>query len=65
MGLPFGRISIALNPLGYALVGPLAAASSPETVLIGAAALMTVSTTVVLAIPSMHSLRTTGPLSEA
>jgi predicted MFS family arabinose efflux permease len=49
--------SIAFNPLGYALVGPLAAASSPEAVLIGAATLMTASTTVILAIPSVHSLR--------
>jgi predicted MFS family arabinose efflux permease len=49
--------SIALNPIGYALVGPLAAATSSEVVLIGCAALMTLTTLTVLAIPSVRALR--------
>jgi predicted MFS family arabinose efflux permease len=49
--------SIALNPIGYAFVGPLAAASSPEAVLIGSASLMAAATIGVLAIPSVRTLR--------
>ena len=48
--------SIALNPLGYAVVGPLAAASSPEAVLIGAAGLMLASSAAILAVPSVRAL---------
>jgi predicted MFS family arabinose efflux permease len=48
--------SIALNPLGFALVGPLAAASSPEAVLVGAAVLMLASSAAILAVPSVRAL---------
>jgi predicted MFS family arabinose efflux permease len=48
--------SIALNPLGYAVVGPLAAASSPEAVLVGAAVLMVASSGAILTLPSVRTL---------
>jgi MFS family permease len=49
--------SIALNPIGYALVGPLAAATSVRAVLIGSAAIMAGSSAAVAAVPSVRELR--------
>jgi predicted MFS family arabinose efflux permease len=49
--------SIALNPVGYALVGPLAAATSAEAVLIGSAGLMVASSALIVALPSVRALR--------
>lgn len=50
--------SSALNPIGYLLVGPLAAATSPETVLVCCAATMVVSVaTVLVGVPSVRAVR--------
>ena len=49
--------SIALNPVGYALVGPLAAATSARAVLLGASAVMLASSAAILAVPSVRELR--------
>jgi MFS family permease len=49
--------SIALNPVGYALVGPLAAATSARAVLLGSSAVMLTSSAAILAVPSVRELR--------
>ena len=50
--------SIALNPVGYAIVGPLAAATGERTVLLGAAALQVITVLSVLLVPSVRGVRT-------
>ncbi len=55
--------SIVLSPLGYVLVGPLAMASSPRTVLLGAGMIATLTTVAVLADPAVRNLRF-APTSE-
>ena len=49
--------TLALNPLGFALVGPVAAAIGVRTTLIGSAALTAFATLSVLAVPSVGNLR--------
>ncbi|MCW2898307.1 MAG: putative transrane efflux protein [Streptosporangiaceae bacterium] len=49
--------SLALNPLGMALAGPLASALGITTVMYGAAALIAVSCVGVLAVPDVRRLR--------
>jgi hypothetical protein len=49
--------SLALNPLGMALAGPLASALGITTVMYGAAALIAVSCVGVLAVPDVRHLR--------
>jgi len=52
--------SLALNPLGFALVGPLARATSISAVAIGAGVLLTVASLSVIAVPSIRGLRADG-----
>jgi MFS family permease len=50
--------SIALNPIGYLAVGPLAAATSPKTVLVCCAGAMVATVaTVLVAVPSVRDVR--------
>ena len=49
--------TLVLNPLGFALVGPLAAALGVRATLIGSATLTIVATLAVLAVPSVRNLR--------
>jgi MFS family permease len=50
-------LSLGLQPIGFTLAGPLAERIGLSTTLAGAAIWMLVSTTIVLAIPSVWSLR--------
>jgi hypothetical protein len=43
--------------VGYALVGPLAAATSARAVLLGSSAVMLASSAAILAVPSVRALR--------
>lgn len=52
--------SVALNPIGYALVGPLSEAIGVPTALYLAAAINLFSTLAVLSVPSVRALRA-GP----
>jgi MFS family permease len=49
--------TLALNPLGFALAGPLAAAIGVRATLIGSAVLTALATLAVLAVPSIRNLR--------
>jgi MFS family permease len=49
--------TLALNPLGFALVGPLAAAIGVRATLIGSGVLTALATLAVLAVPSVRNLR--------
>jgi len=49
--------TLVLNPLGFALVGPLAAGIGIRTTLIASALLTLGSTLVVLAVPTVRNLR--------
>jgi hypothetical protein len=51
--------SVALNPIGYALVGPLAGAIGVDTTLYTAAAINASATIAVALVPSVHAIRTT------
>ena len=48
--------SLALNPIGFALVGPLAAATSNSAVALASAFVITASSLIVLAVPSVRRL---------
>lgn len=50
--------SIVLNPIGYAAIGPLAAATSTSAVLIGTAAAATAVNLAIYSVPSVRHLRT-------
>ena len=52
--------SIALNPIGYLLVGPLVMATSAETVLVCCAAAMVASVAAVACVPSVRRVRAAG-----
>jgi len=56
----FAKEYLALNPLGFALVGPLARATSISAVAIGAGVLLTVASLSVIAVPSIRGLRADG-----
>jgi len=56
--------SLALRPLGLALVGPVAGAVGVEATLIGAAALNTLLVLVPLGVPSIRQLSDTSRLAE-
>src|SRR5439155_15367525 len=54
--------SVALNPIGYALIGPIAAAiGTPETLILAAVINMTVCISVVL-VPSVRALGMNAPV---
>lgn len=50
--------TLVLNPIGFALVGPVAAIIGISTTLIGAGILTAVATVAVIAVPSVRNLRT-------
>jgi len=50
--------TLVLNPIGFALVGPLAAIIGISATLIGAGTLTVIATLAVLAVPSVRNLRT-------
>jgi hypothetical protein len=50
--------TLVLNPIGFALVGPLAATIGTSTTLIGAGTLTAIATLAVIAVPSIRNLRT-------
>ena len=55
--------SVALNPIGYALIGPVAAAiGTTETLVIAGILNILVCVSVVL-VPSVRSIRTDGPVA--
>jgi MFS family permease len=57
--------SIALNPIGYALIGPVAAAlGTPETLVIAGILNVVVCVSVVL-VPSVRAIRSDGPAATA
>ena len=57
--------SVALNPIGYALIGPLAAAiGTSETLAVAAVLNIAVCVSVVL-VPSVRSVRMNGPAAVA
>ena len=57
--------SVALNPIGYALIGPIAAAiGTPETLVIAAILNVVVCVSVVL-VPSVRAIRSDGPPAAA
>jgi MFS family permease len=57
--------SVALNPIGYALIGPLAAAiGTPETLVVAAALNIGVCISVVL-LPSVRAVRMNAPVAVA
>jgi hypothetical protein len=57
--------SIALNPIGYALIGPIAAAiGTPETLVIAGILNVVVCVSVVL-VPSVRAIRSDGPPAAA
>jgi MFS family permease len=53
--------SVALNPVGYALVGPLAAAAGVPETLAAAAALNLTATVAALLVPSVRAVRGVAP----
>jgi hypothetical protein len=57
--------SNALRPLGFALVGPIAAAVGTEATLLGAAALSGLATLLVLSVGSIRQLRSGVETQEA
>jgi hypothetical protein len=57
--------SVALNPIGYALIGPIAAAIGTSETLFVAAALNTVVCLSVLLVPSVRSIGMAAPLAAA
>jgi MFS family permease len=57
--------SVALNPLGYALIGPVAAAIGiPQTLVIAGVLNVLVCFSVVL-VPSVRAIRSDGPIAES
>ena len=50
--------TLVLNPIGFALVGPLAAIIGVSATLIGAGTLTAIATLAVIAVPSVRNLRT-------
>ena len=57
--------SVALNPIGYALIGPIAAAiGTPETLMVAAVLNIVVCVSVVL-VPSVRSIHMTAPVAVA
>lgn len=57
--------SVALNPIGYALIGPLAAAAGTAETLAAAGALNVAATLGVLLVPSVRRLRAEAPARAA
>lgn len=58
--------SIALNPLGYALIGPVAATLGTGQTLVGSAVLNVLAAVGVLLLPSVRAIRTSGsPVTQA
>jgi MFS family permease len=55
--------SVALNPIGYALIGPVAAAIGTTETLVIAGILNILVCLSVLLVPSVRSIRTDGPLA--
>ncbi len=55
--------SVALNPIGYALIGPVAAAIGTRETLVIAGILNVVVCLSVLLVPSVRSIRTDGPVA--
>lgn len=55
--------SVALNPIGYALIGPIAAAIGTQETLYVAAALNVAVCLSVLLVPSVRHVRMTGPIA--
>ena len=53
--------SLALNPIGFALVGPLASATSNSAVALASAFVITASSLIVLAVPSVRRLGRAPP----
>jgi MFS family permease len=56
--------TLVLNPVGFAIVGPIAAGIGIRTTLIGSAGLTAASTLATLAVPSVRRLRNDEPLAE-
>jgi hypothetical protein len=57
--------SVALNPIGYALIGPIAAAIGTSQTLVVAGILNIVVCLSVVLVPSVRSIRMTGPAAVA
>jgi MFS family permease len=57
--------SVALNPIGYALIGPLAVAFGTSEMLVVAGLLNIATCVCVLLVPSVHSLRAASTLAVA
>ena len=57
--------SVALNPVGYALIGPIAAAFGPSQTLAVAAVLNVVVCVSVILVPSVRSIGMSGPVAVA
>jgi MFS family permease len=57
--------SVALNPIGYALIGPIAAAIGTSQTLVVAAILNIVVCLSVVLVPSVRSIGMTGPIAVA
>jgi hypothetical protein len=56
--------SILLNPLGYSVVGPVAAALGTRPAVGAAAALLAVAALLPLAVPAVRGMRAAGPVAE-
>jgi hypothetical protein len=52
--------SLALNPIGFALVGPIARVTSVSDVAVGAGALLTLASLAVILVPAVRGLRSSN-----